>query len=145
MGAMMSLLAATLGPISGAATGLVDSGGLGVALPCASVKRSRLLPGVFGECSFTGFKLSPLDREILGEANETAFAINVMETGGIGSFESCDKVGTPSCPQDWQSLYFVVSTLLFLDIRPPSVDESGEAALRRLLARRGHWRLSVDF
>ena len=39
-----SLQAATLGPSGGVVAGLSFSGGLGVALPCASAKRSRLLP-----------------------------------------------------------------------------------------------------
>ena len=34
--------------------GLIDSGGLGVALPRAYAKRSRLLPEVFGDCSYVG-------------------------------------------------------------------------------------------
>ena len=51
---MTSLLAATLGPSGGVAAGLVGSGGLGVALPCASAKRSRLLPEVFDDCSCVG-------------------------------------------------------------------------------------------
>ena len=46
-GKMTSLLAATLGSSSGVAAGLTVSGGLGVALPCASAKRSQLLPENF--------------------------------------------------------------------------------------------------
>ena len=38
---MTTFLAATLGPSGGVATGLVVSGGLGVALPCLSAKRFR--------------------------------------------------------------------------------------------------------
>ena len=41
---MTSLLTATLGSSGGVAAGLMDSGGLGVALPCASAKRFLLLP-----------------------------------------------------------------------------------------------------
>ena len=36
-------------------------GGLGVALPCASAKRSRLLPDFFDDCSYVGRRLSPRD------------------------------------------------------------------------------------
>ena len=41
-GKMTSLLPATLGHSGGVAAGRMESGGLGVALPCASAKRSRL-------------------------------------------------------------------------------------------------------
>ena len=47
---MTSLLAATRGPSGGVAAGLMYSGGLGVALPCASAKRSRLPPEMFDDC-----------------------------------------------------------------------------------------------
>ena len=57
-GEMTSLLAATLGASSGVAAGLMDFGGLGVALPCASAKRSRLLPEVFDDCSSASRGLS---------------------------------------------------------------------------------------
>ena len=50
-GTVTSLQAATLGPSSGVVAGLTGSGSLGVALPCASAKRSRLLPEVFDNCS----------------------------------------------------------------------------------------------
>ena len=68
---MTSLVAAALGASGDFAAGLLHSRGLGVALPCASAKRSRLLHP------------------------------------------------------------------LISDFRPPSVTESGEAALRRLVASRG--------
>ena len=42
IGEMTSLLAATLGDSDGVAAGRMESEGLGVALPCASAKRSRL-------------------------------------------------------------------------------------------------------
>ena len=48
-GSRRRLLAATLGPSDGVAAGLVESGGLGVALPCVSAKRSRVFPEVFDE------------------------------------------------------------------------------------------------
>ena len=40
---MTSLLAVTLGHSSGVAVGRLESGGLGVALPCTSAKRSLFL------------------------------------------------------------------------------------------------------
>ena len=58
--------------------------------------------------------------------NETVFAISVLETGGIGCCESCEKVG-----------YSILSHSVISDFRPPSVAEFGEAGLRRLLASRG--------
>ena len=111
-GNMTSLLAATLGRSGGVVAGLVDSGGLGVALPCACAKRSRLLPEVFDDCSHVGCKLSPLDRAIISKVNETVFAVSFLETGGIGCSGSCEKKwSTSSCPQTWHHLHFVVSTL----------------------------------
>ena len=71
---MTSQVAATLGPSGSVVAGLVDSGGLGVALPCASAKRSRLFREVFDDCSYVGRRLSPRDRAIIQEMNESAFA-----------------------------------------------------------------------
>ena len=51
----------------------MDSGGLGVPLFCASAKRSRLLPEVFDDRSYVGRRLSPRERAIIRELNETAF------------------------------------------------------------------------
>ena len=70
----------------------VSHGGLGVALPCACAKRSRLPPEVFGDCSYFGCRLSLRDGAIIRELNETAFALNFPKTGGIGRSESCEKV-----------------------------------------------------
>ena len=53
-GKLTSLLAATLGPSGGVAACLMESGGLGVALPCASTRRSRILPDFFDGCSCVG-------------------------------------------------------------------------------------------
>ena len=134
---MTSLLAATLGPSGGVAAGLVVSGGLGVALPCASAKRSSLLPEVFfDDCSYVGCTRSPRERAIIRELNETVFALNFLETCGIDCSESCEKVEYSILSTDLASpalrrLHSVIS-----DFRPPSVAESGEAALRRLLASR---------
>ena len=72
---LMSFLAAALGPFGGVAAGPMESGGLGVALPCASAKRSRLLPEVFDDCSYVGCRLSLRDWAIR-ELNETVIALN---------------------------------------------------------------------
>ena len=82
---MTSLLAATPGPSGGVAAGRMDSGGLGVALPSASAGRSRLLPEVFHDCSYVGRRLSLL---VVGPPSG---AVSVLETGGIGCSESCEK------------------------------------------------------
>ena len=56
--------------------------------------------------------------------------------------------GTPSCPQTWHHLHSVARCLhsLISDFRPPSVAESGEAALRGLLGGRaiGGYSLTSD-
>ena len=100
---MMSLLAATLGP-SGVAAGRMNSGGLSVALPCASAKRSRLLPEVFGDCSFVGCKLSPRMRTIIGEGIErdrffVAFEM-FWRLAALVVLSHVEKWRTLSCPQD---------------------------------------------
>ena len=82
-GTTTSLLATTLGPSGGVAAGLSVSGGLGVALPCASAKRSRLFPEKFDDCEMA----------IIRAVNETVFAQNFLETGGTVDSESCEKVG----------------------------------------------------
>ena len=68
---MTSLLAAALGVCDDVVAGLIESGGAAVALPCAAARRSRLLPGVSGDCSCVGRKL--FSRRDL---NETVFALN---------------------------------------------------------------------
>ena len=75
--------------------------------------------------------------------NETAFALNFLETGDIVCSESCKQVGYSYCPQTWHHLHFVS---VISDFRPPSVTETGEAALRRLLASRatGGYSLTSD-
>ena len=64
---MTSPLAATPGPSGSDVSGLAGSGGLGVALPCVSAKRSRLLPEVFDDCSSVSRRLSPRERAIIRE------------------------------------------------------------------------------
>ena len=105
--------------------GLVCSGGFGV--PCASAKRSRLLE-VFDDCLYVGRRLSPHDRAV--------FAFGLLETGGIGYSKLYEKVGYSILSNDLSSparhrFHSVIS-----DFRPPSGIESGEPALRRLLASR---------
>ena len=48
----------------------MNSGGLGVALPCASAKRSRLFTEVFDDCSCAG-----RDGAIIRELKEIVFAL----------------------------------------------------------------------
>ena len=89
---MTSLQAATLASCGGVVAGLAVSGGLGGALPCASAKRSRLLPEVFDDCSSVTRRVSPRERAIIMELNETVFAPNFLETGGTVGSESFVKV-----------------------------------------------------
>ena len=104
----------------------------GGSLPCASAKLSRLFPEVFDDCSNVGCKLSPRDRAIIKEMNESVFASYLLETGGIGCSESCEKMeysilSTRLASPAHNRLHSMIS-----DFRPPSDTESGEAALRRL-------------
>ena len=57
-----------------------------------SAKRSRLFPEVFDDCSHVGRRLSPRDMAIIREMYEREFALNLLEAGGIGLSESCEKV-----------------------------------------------------
>ena len=79
------------------AAGRMESG---VALPCASAKRTRLLPEVFDDCSYVGCGLSPLDRAIMREFERDDFF-----------FEFPGDWRYLSRPQDWHHLHFTVSTL----------------------------------
>ena len=101
---MTSLQAAALRP-SGVVAGLSASGGLGVALPCASAKRSRLLPEVFDDYASVSRGLSSRETATTREVNETVSALNFLETGRTVGSE------LPDCPQNWYHLHFVVSTL----------------------------------
>ena len=90
-GKMTSLQGTTLGPSGGVVEGLSISGGL-VALPCASAKRSRLLPEVFDDCSSVCRRLSLRERAIIRDLSEIVFALDLLETGSIVGSESCEKV-----------------------------------------------------
>ena len=137
-GTMTSLQAATLGPSGGVVAGLFVSGGLGVTLPCASAKRSRLLPEVFDDCSSVSRRRSLRDGAIIREVSETAIALNFLEASGTNCSESCEKVGYSMLSTDLASpalrrLRFVIS-----ECRPPNVSESGEAE------KVGYSKLSAD-
>ena len=135
-GKITSLLDVTVSPSGGVAAGLLVSGGVGVALLCASAKHSLLLPEVFDDCSYVGRRRSPRDRVIIRELNESVFPVNCFETDSIGCSESFEKVGYSILSRDLalpthHRLHSVTS-----DFRTPSVTEFGEAALRRLVASR---------
>ena len=132
-GDMMSLLAATLGPSAALPVGF---GGSGVALPCASAKLSRNFPGVCDGCSSVSGGLSLRERAIIREVNETVFALNFFETGGIVGSESREKVGYSTLSIHLASLALHRLHSVISDFRPSSVTESVEAALRRLLSSR---------
>ena len=109
-------------------------GGLGVPLLCSSAKRSRLLPEVCDERSLAVRTLSPHERAITREVNETVF--HLLETGGFVGSESRERVGYSILSTDVASLalrrlHFVVS-----DFRRLSVTEPREPC---------HWRLFCDF
>ena len=107
-----------------------------VALWCASAKRSHLLPEVFDDFSSVRRGLFPGERATIREVNGTVVALNFFETGGTVDSEPREKVGYSMWSTDLASLalrrlHFVIS-----DFRPASFTESGEAALRRVLASR---------
>ena len=56
----------------------MESGSAGLALPCASARRSRLLPEVLDDCSCIGRKLSTRDRAVIRELIKTVFALNFL-------------------------------------------------------------------
>ena len=78
-------------------------------------------------CSLVGRMLSPRDKAIIREMNESAFAFDFLETGGIGHPGSCDKVVNST---DLASPGLHRAHSVIFDFRPPSVTESGEGALR---------------
>ena len=68
--------------------------------------------------------------------NESVFALNFLETGGVGLSESCEKVEYSMLSIDLASPVRHRLHPVIFDFRPPSVSESGEEALRRLLGSR---------
>ena len=81
-----------------------------------------------------------------GKWSETILALKFLETGGTVDSESCDKVvysilSTGLASRAFRRLHLVISAF-----RPPSVAESAEAVLRRLLASRaiGGYSLTSD-
>ena len=94
-----------------------------MALPRASARRSWLFP----ECvrRLLVCWLQARDRAIIREVNDNVFALNFLETGGIGYSESCEKVEYSIFSKDLLSpalhrLHSVIS-----NFRPPSGVESG--------------------
>ena len=91
-----------------------------MALPCASARRSLLLLEVFDNCSCVQGNYQGAERD--------RFCLGFLGDWGVGHSESREKVGS------------VIS-----DFRPPSVTDSSETALRRLLASRAIGGYSFDF
>ena len=77
-----------LGSCSGVVPGSMESGGLGVALPCACAKRSRLFLEVFDDCSSVRRRPSARETAIIRVVKETAFALKFLGTGGTVDSES---------------------------------------------------------
>ena len=136
---MTSLVAATLGPSGGVAAGRMISEGLGLALPCPSAKRSRLLPEVFDDCSYVGRRLYLRERAVIREVNETVFA-NISRRREVLVVVSHVKkveysiLSTDLASSALRRLHSVIS-----DVRPPSGTLFGETV------ESCHWRFFVDF
>ena len=101
-------------------------GGVAVCLP--NVLGSFLIFFV-DDFSCVRRRLSPRYRAIIMELNESVFALNFLETGGLGLSEPCEKVEYSTLSTDLASpalhrLHSVIS-----DFRPLSVTESGERQL----------------
>ena len=102
---------------------------------------------IFDDYSYASRRLSPRHWAITRELTETVFPVKFWESGGVGILSgSCLKMGYSILSNDLSSpalrrLHAVIS-----DFRPPSGTESGEAALRTLLARRavGGYALTSD-
>ena len=80
---MTSQMAATLDPSGVVVASLMVSGGFGVTQACTSATRSRLHPEIVDHCSLVGRMVSRRDRAIIREMNESIFALNFLETGGM--------------------------------------------------------------
>ena len=100
----------------------------------------------FDDWSHVGRRLSPRGRTSIRKMNESVFDLNLVWTGGIGLSESCEKVVYSILSTDLASPALRRLHFIFSDFRPPSVTESGEVALRRLLASRaiGGYSLTSD-
>ena len=125
---MTSLKAATLVPSHGVAAGLADSGGLGVA-------RLVSLP----KCLMTARKLVAGSLLVIGPSSgkrTRPFLLLNLETGGIGCSDSCEKVSYSTLSTDLASPALLRLLSVISHFRPPSVNEFGEADLRRVLASR---------
>ena len=81
---------------------LVDIGGAGVPLPCASAR--RLLPEVFDDVSCDGRKLCQGN---IPELSDTAFAFYCLETGVVARAGLCI---TPSCARILDQRQFIASS-----------------------------------
>ena len=103
-------LAAALGTSGDVAAGVLYSTGLGVALPYASARRSRFHSEILDDWSCGGRRLSFRDRATIMEMNESFFALNFLETGGIVILSHAKKWCTPSCPLTWHRQHFAVTT-----------------------------------
>ena len=80
------------------------------------------------------------------EVNETVFALDFFQTGGIVGSESCGKVGTPYCPQTWHHLHFVVSTFVISDfIQTTQFYRARRGSSSVTAGESRHWRLFADF
>ena len=77
---------------------------------------------------------SPRERAIIGEVNETVFALDFLETGGVASSKSCKKVGYSILFTDLAQLALRRLHFVIPDFRRPSGAETSEAALRTLFA-----------
>ena len=91
---------------------------------------------MFNDCSFVGRTLSPRDRDIIREMNDTVFLSISWGLVVLVILSEVQKVEysilfTDLAPPALHRLHTVIP-----DFRPQSVPESGEAALRKLLASR---------
>ena len=89
----------------------LDTGGAGVALRCACVRRSWLFPEVFDDCSCVGCRLSSRDTAITRELNETLLLEFSWRLEVLVVLSHVEKCSTPSCPQNWYHQHFAVSIL----------------------------------
>ena len=103
-GNMTSLLAATQGSSGGVAavSWILD------VLVWRCRARLPIVLGSFLKCFMTTRMLVAGSVLVMGRSS--GGALNFLETGGTGCFESCEKVDTPYRPQTWHHLHFIGST-----------------------------------